>query len=112
MGVISLILGIIALLGSIFLVGAQWVGAMIGLVGMLCGALGRMNSKSRDIATAGLICSILAFVFGIVFYVSCILIKKEKNGNEKVSSDSDCYLYDAVLISVRHEMCKWLQERS
>ncbi len=72
MGIISLIVGIIALLSSIFFVGAQWIGAMIGLVGMLCGALGRMNSKSRDIANAGFVCSILAFVFGIIFYASCM----------------------------------------
>lgn len=71
MGVASLILGIIALILSIFGTGFQWVGAIVGLIGIILGALGRKDPEKKGIATAGLVCSIIGFVFSIILFIAC-----------------------------------------
>lgn len=72
MGVASLVLGIIALIIGIFLTGFQWVGAIVGLIGIILGAQGRKNPEKKGIATGGMVCSIIGFIFCIIFYVACV----------------------------------------
>ena len=71
MGVASLVLGIIALLIGFFLTGFQWVGAIVGLIGIILGAQGRKNPEKKGIATAGMVCSIIGFIICIIFFVAC-----------------------------------------
>lgn len=71
MGVASLVLGIISLVIGILFVGFQWVGAIVGLIGIILGAQGRKNPEKRGISTAGMICSIVGFVICIIFFVAC-----------------------------------------
>ena len=73
MGVASLVLGIIALVLDFALgaFGAAWVGLLLGVVGIILGALGRKNPEKRGIATAGLVCSIIAVVLGGIVLLAC-----------------------------------------
>ncbi len=72
MGVAALVLGIISLVCGIFLAGFQWIGAIVGLLGIILGALGRKNPEKQGIATAGLVCSIIGFVLCIILYIACV----------------------------------------
>lgn len=72
MGVASLVLGIISLVCGVFLAGFQWVGAIVGLIGIVLGAQGRKNPEKQGMATAGLVCSIIGFVLCIILYVACV----------------------------------------
>lgn len=72
MGVASLILGIISLVAGLFFAGFQWVGAIVGLVGIILGAMGRKIPEKKGIATAGMVCSIIGFVLCIIFYIACV----------------------------------------
>ncbi len=71
MGVASLVLGIVSIVCGIFLSGFQWVGAIAGLVGIVLGALGRKDPEKQSLSTAGLVCSIVGFVFCIVLFIAC-----------------------------------------
>ena len=71
MGVASLVLGIIAIICGFFLTGFQWVGAIVGLIGIVLGAQGRKNPEKKGIATAGLVCSIIGFILCIILFVAC-----------------------------------------
>ncbi|MBQ5446037.1 MAG: hypothetical protein IIT48_05165 [Lachnospiraceae bacterium] len=70
MGVASLVLGILAIVLDITSLG--WLGAILGLIGIILGAVGRKNPEKKGIATAGLVCSIIGFVLGIIVYVACV----------------------------------------
>lgn len=72
MGVASLVLGIIALLMGLFFAGFQWVGAIVGLIGIILGAQGRKVPEKKGLATAGLVCSIIGFILCIIFYIACV----------------------------------------
>ncbi len=72
MGVAALVLGIISLVCSIFLAGVQWIGAIVGVIGIVLGALGRKDPEKHGIATAGMICSIIGFVLSIILYIACV----------------------------------------
>ncbi len=72
MGVASLVLGIIAIVCGIFLAGFQWVGAIVGVIGIILGALGRKVPEKKGISTAGLVCSIIGFVLCIIFFIACV----------------------------------------
>ena len=71
MGVASLILGILSLVILVFLIGFQWLGVILGLIGVVLGALGRKNPESKGIATAGLVCSIIGLVLCIIVFIGC-----------------------------------------
>ncbi len=71
MAVVSLVLGIIGLLISVFLNAVGWVGSLLGILGIIFGALGRKNAEKKGLATAGLTLSIIAVVLGILFYIAC-----------------------------------------
>ena len=72
MGVASLVLGIISLVCALFLSGMGWLGAIVGVIGIVLGALGRKDPEKKGIATAGLVCSIIGFILSIILYVACI----------------------------------------
>lgn len=74
MGVTSLILGIIGLLISLFGGLLNWVGSIMGVIGIIFGALGRKKEESKGIATAGLVLSILATIFGLALFLACSAI--------------------------------------
>ena len=71
MGVASLVLGIISIICSLFLAGLNWLGAILGIIGIVLGAVGRKDPEKKGLATAGLVCSIVGFVFGIIMYIAC-----------------------------------------
>jgi len=73
MGVASLVLGILATIIGLFSAGAfGWLGAIIGVIGIVLGALARKNPQNKGVATAGLILSIIGFALSIILYVACV----------------------------------------
>ena len=74
MGVCSLILGIVAVVCSFFLPGLNWLGAVLGVVGIIFGALGRKNAEKKGVATAGLVLSIIATVLGLITWLACAAV--------------------------------------
>ena len=73
MAVASLVLGIIALVFSLFFVGLNWLGVIMGIIGIILGALGRSSSpEKKGMATAGLVLSIIATALGVVFWLACV----------------------------------------
>ncbi len=72
MGIASLVLGIIALLIGIFSSGLLgWLGAIVAVIGIVLGALGRKNPEGKGIATAGLVCSIIGLILSLILYIAC-----------------------------------------
>ena len=71
MGVASLVLGIISLVISCIFSAVGWLGSIFGLVGIILGAAGRKNPAKKGVATAGLVCSIIGFILGIIFFIAC-----------------------------------------
>ncbi len=72
MGIASLVLGIVAIVCGLFASGFQWIGAIVGVIGIILGALGRKKTENKGIATAGLVCSIVGFSVSIIFYLACV----------------------------------------
>lgn len=73
MGVASLVLGIIAILIDLFTAGIYgWVGAVLAIIGIILGALGRKNPEKKGLATAGLVLSIIGLVLGLLLYIACV----------------------------------------
>jgi uncharacterized membrane protein len=72
MGVASLVLGIIAIVIGVFSAGSLgWAGAIMAIVGIILGALGRKNPEKQGIATAGLVCSIIGLILCLILYIAC-----------------------------------------
>lgn len=69
MGVASLVLGIISLVWSLF--GGTWMSAILGIVGIILGAVARKQAPS-GVATAGLVLSIIGVILSLIFYIACI----------------------------------------
>ena len=73
MAVASLVLGIISIVFTVFTAGALgWLGAIIGLIGVILGAMGKKDPAKKGMATAGLVCSIIGLVLGLLLYVACV----------------------------------------
>ncbi len=70
MGVASLVLGIIALVLAVFLPAFGWVAAILALIGVVLGAIGKKQGAGGA-ATAGLVMSIIALALGLLFYIAC-----------------------------------------
>jgi len=70
----ALVLGIVALVFSLipFL---NWIAIPLAIVGIILGALGgkqlQQQGKPGGMATAGLVLSIIALVFAIIFTIAC-----------------------------------------
>ena len=71
MGVASLILGIVSVVIAVFISGFGWVAALLGIVGIILGALARKNGTG-GVATAGLVLSIIGLVLGLLLYIACV----------------------------------------
>lgn len=73
MGVTSLVLGIIAIVIGIFSAGLLgWFGAILAIVGIILGAVGKKDPNKSGIATAGLVCSIIGLVLCLLLYIACV----------------------------------------
>ena len=73
MGIASLVLGILSIVIGVFLPGPLgWLGAILGIVGIVFGASARKNSDSNSLATAGLVCSIIGTILSLILYVACV----------------------------------------
>ena len=69
MAVASLVLGICALVFPF--IGLGWLSVLIGIVGVILGALGRKNPTSHGMATAGMVMSIIAVALGLAMWIAC-----------------------------------------
>ncbi len=73
MGIASLVLGIIALIIGVFSAGSfGWAGAIMAILGIIFGALGRKKGENTDLATGGLVCSIIGLVLCLALYIACV----------------------------------------
>lgn len=70
MGVASLVLGIIAIVGACFFSAIDWLFAILGIIGIILGAVGKKSNAKC--ATAGLVCSIIGTVLALIFYIACV----------------------------------------
>lgn len=71
MAVASLVLGIVSLVFAC-IPGFGWLGGIIGIVGIILGALGRKDPAKKGMATGGLVCSIIGAVLGLIVYIACV----------------------------------------
>ena len=73
MGIASLVLGIIAVIIGLFSAGSLgWAGAIMAIIGIILGALGRKEPEKSGIATAGMILSIIGLVLCLILYIACV----------------------------------------
>ena len=73
MGVASLVLGILSLLIGLFTAGSLgWFGAILALIGIILGAIGKKDVEKKGLATAGLVLSIIGLILCLIFYIACI----------------------------------------
>ncbi|WP_123680816.1 hypothetical protein [Curtobacterium sp. PhB115] len=66
LGIVSLVLGIIGVLGGFFI---AIIGVVAGIVGLVLGILARRRGGSRGMILAGIVLSAIAIVIGIVGYI-------------------------------------------
>ncbi len=69
MAVASLVLGICALVFPF--IGLGWLSVIIGVVGIVLGALAKKNSEKQGLATAGIVMSIIAVALGLIMWIAC-----------------------------------------
>lgn len=69
MAIASLVLGICALVFPF--IGLGWLSMLIGIVGIILGALGKKNIEKQGMATAGIVMSIIAIALGLISWIAC-----------------------------------------
>lgn len=73
MGAASLVLGIISIvIGLLSGGGLGWLGAIMGVIGIILGSQGKKIQEQKGLASAGLICSIIGTILCLLMYVACI----------------------------------------
>lgn len=73
MGAASLVLGIISIVIGLFSGGGLgWLGAIMGVIGIILGAQGKKIQEQKGLASAGFICSIIGTILCLLMYVACI----------------------------------------
>ena len=71
MVIASLVLGIVGVVFSF--IGLYLPAAIIGVVGIILGALGRKRTpEKKGMATAGLVLSIIAVALALITYIACM----------------------------------------
>ena len=74
MGIASLVLGIISILFALFGFGVNWLGLIVGVVGIVLAVLARKQPEAatqKGVIVAGLVCSIVGASLALVFYIAC-----------------------------------------
>lgn len=69
MAVASLVLGICSLVFPF--IGLGWLSVLIGVVGVVLGALGRKNTEKQGMATAGMVMSVISIALGLIMWIAC-----------------------------------------
>ena len=70
MGVASLVLGIVSIVFAVF--GQGWLGAVVGIVGIVLGVQGKKVPDKEGLAKSGFVCSVVGTVLSLIFYIACI----------------------------------------
>lgn len=70
MAVASLVLGILSIIFSFF-GGINLIGAILGIIGIVLGTLGRKDESKKGLATGGMVCSIIGTILCVIFYIAC-----------------------------------------
>jgi len=73
MGIASMVLGIISLIFS-FIPGMNLIAIIMSIIGIALGALGKKNESQKGMATAGLVCSIIALALSLIVWIACASI--------------------------------------
>ena len=71
MGVASLVLGICAIVFSVFPILTYWGAVILGVVGIILGALAKKNNAKC--ATGGLVCAIIGTSLAGLMLIACSL---------------------------------------
>lgn len=71
MAIASLVCGIFAII-SCWFGPAGFIGAFLGLLAIIFGALGRKDENHKGMATAGLVLGIISLVLGIIMTIACV----------------------------------------
>ncbi len=70
MGVTALVLGIVALVLGVFGMGFP-VGTIVGILGIILGAVGKKQNPENGLATGGMVCAIIGTVLSLLFFFAC-----------------------------------------
>jgi len=68
-GAAALTLGILSLVTNLF---AGFISVILGIIGMVFGIRGRRDPQNSGMATAGLICSVIGVVLGVLSVIASI----------------------------------------
>ncbi len=73
MAVASLVLGIISIVIGLFSAGSLgWLGAILGIIGIIMGAQAKKVPDQSGLASAGFVCSIIGTILCLLMYIACI----------------------------------------
>jgi Na+/H+ antiporter NhaC len=71
--VASLVLGILAILFGAFVAGFQWIGTIVGIIGIILGSMAKKNpNQNQGMAKAGLVCSIIGTILSLLLFIACV----------------------------------------
>ena len=70
MGIASMVLGIVSTVWAVFGTFTNWVAVLIGVVGVVLGAIGK--KKHAKCAVAGLVLSIVGVGLALILWLACL----------------------------------------